>query len=557
MTKLKEIDILETLKSPNDYEVFTKPDVADTLLKLLPDEIWKSKNLKNLKFLDPGSKSGVFLREIVKKLYKELKGTIENDCERLKHILCNQVYGIGITTKTEIITRRTVYATRFASNRLPILNGPCSRSYPNKCNSKTITCKRNIGTDECLSGYGYRLGNVCSVNKSYNDKTNSHDMCDKLFEHDAGNIVNRTYKHTYGKDGKCIYCGMKEDDKHVYPFIHDDIKTIFGGVDMKFDVIIGNPPYQVSDGGHKSSASPIYHKFVTRAIKLSSQYVIMVIPNRWFAGGKGLDEFRKYMINNKHIKRLDDYPDSSIIFPDVDNAGVCYFLIDKKYQSDIVEFVSHYADNNSHTMNRKLDPFNQGIVFRNNESISIYEKVINKWNGKFLFTNKNNSIVSQNAPFGIRSNGIWHDNMTTNDIKIYRRNGTSYINKIDIKKNHNLINKWKVLVPTIGTKSGEYNDQVIYKPTIAEPNSICSETYSVNKSFDTKQEAEYHVSYIWTRFFRFMVSLKKVSQNGSRKVYQFVPNMPANHYYTDKYLYNYFGLTQEEIDYIEKMIRKW
>ena len=267
-------DVLNCLANLSNDEVFTPPEVANAMLDMLPQELFRSPNAK---FLDPACKSGVFLREIAKRLIIGLADSIPDLQQRLDHIFHNQIYGIGITALTSLLARRSLY---------------CSK-YPNSKYSVSV------------------------------------------FDTVDGNIRFKNTQHVW-KNGKCIFCGAPQSEydrstdleQYAYEFIHTPKpKGLFG---VKFDVIISNPPYQLNDGGNGKSAKPVYQKFVNMAKKLNPKYLIMIIPSRWFTGGKGLNEFRESMLTDKHIRQLVDYENFKDVFPGVDLAGgACYFLWDR------------------------------------------------------------------------------------------------------------------------------------------------------------------------------------------------------------------------------------
>jgi len=513
-------DVLSCLANLSSDEVFTPPKLANEILDLLPNEIWKDKNAT---FLDPVSKSGVFLREIAKRLLEGLKDEIPDLQKRIDHIYTKQIFGIGITELTSLLSRRSVYCSKDANGKYSIVN----------------------------------------------------------FNNEIGNIFFDDTKHDW-KNGRCSYCGASQSEyereqgfeTHAYQFIHNNLPNKIKN--MKFDVIIGNPPYQMSfgiEGTNSANAGAIYHRFISQAIKLNPRYLCMITPSRWMTKTQqGLsNDWIDEMLKSQHFEAMHDFPYAADCFPGVEiKGGVNYFLWSRDYKGKC-KYVFHYPQtNNTQTRVDFLDPIGAGVVIRDPKSYSIIEKIITIESEYFTDSGKNFSgLVSPKHFFDdsqkLTSN--WKGYRVKKDkdhsIKYYISksfNDTAFgwISLRDLPKNHATLPLHKVYIPAAG---GSGTDQVILgNPFYGEPGSVCSQTYLVI-GYDAqnhnlkKEQCESIISYIKTKFFRYLVSIKKKTQNGPRGVYQFVPMQNFSESWTDEKLYKKYKLTKGEIEFIESMIR--
>lgn len=319
---------------------------------------------------------------------------------------------------------------------------------------------------------------------------------------------------------------------------------------MKFDVVIGNPPYQLTDGGAGASAKPIYHLFIEQSKKLNPRYIVMITPSRWFAGGKGLDKFRKTMIEDTRIKEIHDFEDASECFPGVEiKGGVNYFLWDRNYR-DKCKFNTYKNGIIVSSKSRFLRYKNSEIVIRYNEGIDILDKVL-KHNEESFST-----LVSSRKPFGLPTNfsNYNKERKSEEDIKIYSRGEIGWIGKdFKIPNNKGWVGSWKIYIPeAIG--SGNMKEDLV-KPILGSPNTCSTETYVMVGPLKNKKEAQNIISYISTKFFHFMLGLKKITHHTTSKVYEYIPIQDFSKPWTDKELYEKYNLTDEEINFIETTIR--
>jgi site-specific DNA-methyltransferase (adenine-specific) len=487
-------DVLNCIANLSNDEVFTPPELANKMLDLLPQELFQNPNTT---FLDPFTKSGVFLREIVKRLDRGLERLIPDRQERIDHILHKQVFGIAITELTSLLARRSVYCSKDASSKYSISKFPTA----------------------------------------------------------SGNILYKNIKHTW-TNGKCRYCGASqavydrgsEAEQYAYMFIHtDNPKQFFPN--MKFDVIVGNPPYQMSDGGAQASAKPLYHFFVEQAMKLNPKYLTMIIPARWYAGGKGLDEFRDKMLVDSRLRVLVDYFDANDCFPGIDiSGGVCYFLWNRDNKG-LCKVVSKRKDT-TNELTRKLLEEGSDSFIRFNQAISILRKVKAKEGFKSFM-----QVVSSRKPFGLDTKPHLLKQNSLGYVFTYAYPENAYVKAQDISINNNWVSEHKVFISYAYGERGDFPYFVIGKPFYGAPQTCCTETYLVIGPFASQNKCESCMSYMRTKFFRFLVLLKKNTQHATSKVYQFVPLQDFSHPWTDEMLYKKYGLTDEEIAFIESMIR--
>lgn len=504
-------DVLTCIANLSNDEVFTPPEFANRMLDNVAAtwaadhdgaDIWTDRAVK---FLDPCTKSGVFLREITKRLILGLESQIPNLQERVDHILTRQVFGIGTTQLTSLMARRSVYCSKFA---------------------------------------------------------NGEHSVTRRFNNEVGNIWFERTEHTWSTQDKCKFCGAskatldrgEDRESHAYTFIHtDNIKTriaeLFGG-DMQFDVIIGNPPYQLaSDGGTRDI--PIYQHFVQQAKNLEPRYLAMVIPSRWMATGLGLKDFRVSMLSDRRIRSICDFERMDQVFPGVDfEGGACFFLWDRDHAGHCA-ITTVSGDEEIGPVERALDEFD--ILVRDSRSLSILKKVIEKEEPSII------SILSSDKEFGWTSNFKgFRDDPRPEDVALhYNRSGkrlVGWIAREHITKSSHLIDTWKVMVPAAYGERGARPAKILGPSFITSSPSVCTQTY-LFFSVQSELEAESIQSYMKTRFFRFLVSLRKITQHATRATYTWVPMQNWDQVWTDEVLYRKYGITEGEVEFIKSAIR--
>ena len=502
-------DVLTCIANLSNDEVFTPPELANQMLDVVESawaeshdgaSIWSDSTVT---FLDPFTKSGVFLREITKRLVDGLADEINDLSDRVDHILTKQVYGIGITELTALLARRSLYCSKWADGE--------------------------------------------------------HSIA-KSFDGPDGNIWFKRTEHTWA-NGKCRFCGAtpasldRGDDleSHAYAFIHTDevatrIAELFGD-EMQFDVIIGNPPYQINSDGN-TRTRPIYNLFADAAIGLDPLYLVMVTPSRWFTGGLGLDEFRSRMIEDRRLRHIVDHPKLFDVFPAVEiKGGVSYFLWDRDHSGDC-EFSVRIGGQTVSNATRDLRE-GGGVLIRSNEAAAIIKKVQAKKEPSIAH------LISAQKPFGLLSNfSDFALEPEGDSVRLYRRGlAEAWVARNQIIMGQDLISPIKVLTPEAADGHGRIPATVTGTPFVVPGDSVCTQTFLVAGTWPSIEEAENFAEFLKTKFARFLIHQRKVSQHSTSDAYKFVPHLSTAMLWTDESLYARYGLTESEIDHIESTIR--
>lgn len=501
-------DVLTCLANLSNDEVFTPPDVVNAMLDMLPQELFTDPNTT---FLDPACKTGVFLREIAKRLIKGLEKKIPDLQARVDHIFHKQLFGIAITQLTALLSRRGVYCSKFPNSKFSVTQ----------------------------------------------------------FDSEQGNILFSRINHTW-KDGKCTFCGAnraeydrgEELETHAYQFIHThNPEKIFN---MKFDVIIGNPPYHLSDGGGTGdSAKPIYQLFIQMALKLKPRYLAMIVPSRWMKGGKGLTHFRQQMMKNTSIKYIKDYESAKECFSGIHlDGGVCYFVMDSSYNGPVEYWYKPIGEEFIKSIRYLKSDFSDTII-RDYRQTSIIKKA------KSLKEKSFSEIVSYRNPYGLYADLFnspekypqikVYNVLEEDSIKVYGVKGkkggakrvSGYVNSDAIMSKNQTINSYKLFFSKAYMTTSTVPPEVI----IAKPREICTETFLQIGNFDKIEYAKNCLSYIKTKFFRALLFYNRHSLNISKESFVLIPLQDFSKPWTDEELYKKYDLTQEEVDFIESMIK--
>ena len=554
-------DVLDCIANLSNDEVFTSPKLANEMLDMLPQELFENPNTK---FCDIACKSGVFLREIVKRLDKGLESQIPDKQERIDHILHKQIFGIAITELTAQLSRRTLYCSKYA----------CA------IDSDSDAALWEDDKDNVHIAHSYSISEF--------DDSDVNGFCINPIQ---GNLrFNNQCKHIF-KNKTCTKCGANSDTfkeyDYAYEMIHitDNFMEVLK--DMQFDVIISNPPYQLNDSSLSASATPIYNNFVEQAKKLEPRYLAMIIPSRWMAGGKGLNKFRADMISDKHITKMHDFINSKDCFAGVDiKGGVCYFLRERDREGKC-EISTHNTDGTK-VSNRYLKEDGVDVFIRQSELIDIKDKV---WadDTQQSFSD----VVSVRKPYGFCTdlfaptvqkvvNGKKVKVPVTAEEKyglvtpseepfddgyeiiglIGNKRTYRYVDKDYAFPKSDGLGKWKIFIPN-AYGCGALGE-VPSTPVLGTPVMACTETFLELGTWDTEEEASNALKYLKTKFFRSMISIMKQTQHTSVSTYQYVPmqDFTSNSDIDwtksvddiSHQLYAKYGLSDADINFIETNI---
>jgi hypothetical protein len=499
-------DILDCLAQLSNDEVPTPPKLVRTILNVLPAEAWGDPGYR---WLDPFTKSGAFLREIAARLLEGLSEWEPDFSKRREHVFRNMIFGASITEMTGHISRRSLYYSRDASSPASVVN------------------------------------------------FNSAD----------GNVPFVPAMHYFGRSGAALHCDLckvpldlergEGYENYAYSFIHGAYPTQeMSG--MNFDVIVGNPPFQVGDGGGGggASATPLYQLFVQQAIRMNPRHIVMITPSRWFSGGKGLDEYRDQMLNDRHMVSLTDHPQLYDCFPGVKiRGGVSYFHWARDHDGPCLVTTKIGDAVIGEPEQRYLSAYD--VLVRRNEAVHVLDKI-----SSFRIEGKTeghlSDRVSSRKPFGLDSTfrGSATGEGMTDPVLVHGTRNQSWIERSAIPSNREWTDDWKVLLVKAHGTSGRDDVTILGEPIVAGPGEACSETYLIVGRFKTEAEARNLAVYTRTRFLRFLVSLRKITQNITKDSYKFVPDLPVDRIWTDADLYRRYGLDDKDVTFIESLIKE-
>lgn len=503
----KEPDILEVISDLSNDEVFTPPSLAKQMLDLLPAEVWTSSSLR---WIDPFTKTGVFLREITKRLLVGLKEEIPDEQERLEHILQKMVFGVAITELTSLMSRRSLYCSKWADSQKSVVK----------------------------------------------------------FSNKQGNLIYQRVEHEFFR-GRCSECLASEakhgaeiqTENYAYSLLHQEGRRfIEKEIGLKFDVVVGNPPYQMEADEAGQNVNAIYNLFVEQAMLLHPSFICMITPSRWMAGGKGLDHFRQRMLQDKRITKIVDYPRAAEVFPGVGEnikGGVSYFLWEEGASADC-EYVQIRNGEVTTKAFRNLAEFD--IFVRETALLPLVRRVIARADFEPFST-----LVSTRDPFGpdLSSNFKSYKEESDNPnsdlilhLNVSNKRTTKFVDKKYVTRNLHLVNQWKLLLPKAYGAGEEIPHQIIGQPIIAGPGEVCTLSYLVCGPFGSKAQAESALSFLKTKTARILISVRKISQNTTQSVYNWLPILPFDREFTDQTLKRLFEITSEESKLIDKYIKE-
>jgi hypothetical protein len=484
-------------------EVFTNEREVKAMLALIP-----LKDSAYARFLEPSCGNGNFLIEILRQKLRCIDKTNE-ECLFSALLCLASIYGIDICPENveESRTRLLLEMTTFISER------------------QTAATERN--------SFLLIVGAILNTNIVVGDPLNAAS--------------------------KISFCRYEEKDGSLFgtPFLLSDMfalpqKSFFQSeAPFNFDVIIGNPPYQMRDGAHSVSAVPLYHKFVDLALSLNPTYISFIIPARWYAGGKGLAAFRQKMLSLRKISHLVDFPNGKDCFPSTSiGGGVCYFLYDKTHNGPCM--VTNNIGDSSHTLLRSLDEYPTFI--RNNKAMTIIRKVMN--NNKPM-----SAMVSPRNPFDFETKMRGEPHPFPNSIRIHSTAGVSFIKDKLLIKARDVAERYKVMISRATTehagepsKDGKYKVLSITK-TLG-PREICTDSYITIGSFERKEEADNLLAFLRTKMARFLILQSLTSINITSPIFALVPVLDFSQKWNDEMLYSFFSLTSSEIDEVENKIKE-